>query len=606
MCGIHLIVDKRKKLSDNTSINNMMLSGTHRGPDNQSIISVKENSANYYFASNQLFITDDSAVSTQPFFNPENNNILLYNGEIYNYHELKKKYLGDQLFRTNSDTEVLFHLLNQTGVSSLPLLNGMFALCFYSKKDEKVILARDSSGIKPLYYYENEDYFIVSSEIRSILSSKLVNSEINPSAVTQYLQFRHCQYPQTFYKDIYELPPGSFWEFNLSGNSRVHDFSYSDEEKKNVGFDLINQKLSDSVSRHLMGMETPALCLSGGIDSTLLLAKIHEFQPEGYPVYCTYFADQKINSDFEYAKKASKLFNAEFNYHKVEIECMDRFDEFVDSMDQPVGDSGAFATMLLTEEIAKNHKSALSGAGADELFGGYNRHLFYYKYLKNPAKYRSLGKVINTIPRLVRSKGEFIRLLEKLSDSIGQNPYDTYNRIVSFTRIESSCQLPDWKMHNEMKHKNLNEAFKYDRSRYLVSDILAISDKMSMKNNLELRTPYLDNELVSVVNQLNPEFILKNGRKWILKNILKKYPGTSEIINRRKKGYGLPFDQWVSLNPNNIFGFLENKGHFIFQFVDRQLIYDLYKDHLKGRKNNVLELWNIAVLARWLENSSIK
>lgn len=618
MCGINLIIDKNKKLSP-ALIDQMSFQTHHRGPDETKALRIEAKSYHIYLASNRLKITDQSIQASQPMVTPDSKFALLFNGEIYNFHALKSELINASIsFSSHSDTEVLFQWLILYGREGIEKLEGMFAFVFIDIERDEILVVRDRNGIKPIYYFENEDCLIVSSEIKPIIDSGLVKKEINATQIQHYLALKYVKKPETFYQNIYELEQGAIYchHKNKSQISHFHKKNYQfNNAIPEVG--KIENLITDSLLQQLNAKVPLGLLLSGGVDSTLLLALSKK---EGYsvPTY-TIINSQEDRSfgtkDYKYSRMASVAYGSDHHELEMNISILEQFDDFIEQMDQPIGDSA----YLMTSEICKNAadsqfhrdgeagmKILLSGAGADEYFGGYNRHWAYYNYLKYkqiiditlPVLNPSLNLLPSGFTHPLRKK---FKLVKKWLKSYDQSPQKTFLNYLMFDEFKLSLNEFD-----DLDNKNTNllsRALEHDQNNYLISDVLALSDKASMRQSLEIRLPYLDEKLTAYLSTINSNALMEKGQKWVLKNILVKHGG-KKFINRPKEGFGLPLSSWLfDKRVAHLWEIFESKDSLIFQYLEKQKFDFLVNQQIQKAEDHGPLLWSILVLAHWLQRN---
>ncbi len=602
----------------------MIQSGHHRGPDSAGHMVIRTGQRIIHFGHNRLKITDLRDSANQPMTSPDGRYTLVYNGAIYNYQKLEQELRSKYLFHTGSDTELVLYWLMEHGVSGLSALNGMFALTFYDRQTDQLLLARDRWGIKPLFYFENEKYLIVSSEIKSLLASGLMERRPAWEQIPHYLQFKYPFRPGTFYKDIFEVMPGRvmksipgpfLWEESQLIKSHTDEPGDSKLPVEST-LKYLKDALTTTVVRHLQADVAAGLFLSGGIDSTLLLALAREVGVRQLPAFTiTYTPEDEpyTTQDSFYARRAAGQFGADLHEVKIDRSLLENFWDWLPTLDQPIGDGAAWLTYLLSKDAKREVSVILSGAGADELFGGYNRHWAYYQYLKH---YHWLRKVVPFSHRLagrlpeVNAEG---RLLNKLAAQLHPSPAQTYlnfttQRFDQFTfppgfHGEQPDQLNNFHSSGQaaFREKNLVMALRHDQQHYLPADILAITDRMTMQHGIEARLPYLDATVSAFAQSLPATFRLRHGRKWMLKSILSQLGGKT-FVNRRKEGFGMPLGHWLRMDAGKpLLGLLQNQKSEIYHVL-------LYKDvqlmltaHLSGKYDYTAELWTLLVLAGWLK-----
>lgn len=610
MCGIHLIVDKTNILHPD-SIQKMVSQTPYRGPDETITRTVQTKKQNYLFGVNRLKITDPSENAAQPFFSDDQRTVLLFNGEIYNYFTLRNELIGKGIrFLTHSDTEVLFHWLRIYGKSRINDLEGMFAFAFINFDLDEIIIARDKFGIKPLYYFQDQNYFVVSSEIKPILKTELSTPRLNEVQIGHYLAYKYAKSPATFFKEIMELRPGTLLH-QVSGKTIIEKYVKKNERKfhENTQLSKIESLISDSLLLQINAPVPTGLLLSGGVDSTLLLALA---QKEGYtlPTYSIVNSETERSfgtNDFKYAAKAAKQYGSEHYELEIGISILDTFEDFIQNLDQPIGDSALLMTSEICRQAAGSMKVLLSGAGADEIFGGYNRHWAFYNYLK----YR---KLIEVLLPTVRTVSKFLpdgiphplrkhfRLIKKLSNSYDPSPEITFHKFLAFN--EWTISIEEETMPEITDSEGwMGWALEHDLTNYLVGDVLALSDKTSMRHSIELRVPYLDETLVNYIKSHTPDFVIGSGRKWILKALLTKYGG-KEFAQRPKEGFGLPLSHWlVDKRISHLWEFTSDRNHIIFRFVEKSMIDKLLAQQKQQSNDHGPLLWSILVLAHWLQHN---
>ena len=615
MCGINVIIDKKNQLTP-SNILKMNRALAHRGPDTSEYKTFPFGNHSIYLGHTRLKIMDLSDRANQPMTIAPDRYFLIFNGEIYNFYELRNELvdLGCQ-FTTSSDTEVLLQWLICKGSKGLTSLRGMFAFVLIDVQENTLLCARDPAGMKPFFYFENETYFIISSEIHGLLASDLINRELNIRQVHHYLNFRHTLGPDTFFQNIFELSPGH--QLTWSGEKnilRFHHHSNSGEPEandKNIR-DHVEELLIDAVGTHWVADVPVGLFLSGGIDSTLLLALLKTH----YGQKCRTFAITHRRregsfgtQDGHFARLAARQFGTIHEELEAEPGMLSDFQDFISKLDQPVGDSAALLTFFLSELAKRSVGVVLSGAGADEWFGGYNRHLAYFKYLKNYGIYTKLipplKKVLNWFPSGYNHPfRKNFQLWKKFATSIDPDPTQTFQNMTSFGFTEHNGAFAHWNKEftgiDRVDHY-LGQGLDYDRQNYLVNDILNLNDRMTMRHSLEMRMPYLSHNLTQYMHNIPPACLLAKGRKWLLKELLKKYEGQA-FVNRSKEGFGLPFGNWLrNGKANHLLEFLYNEKSIIFETGSKELIINQLKNHNEGKADNTLFLWSVIVLGNWLE-----
>jgi asparagine synthase (glutamine-hydrolysing) len=286
-------------------------------------------------------------------------------------------------------------------------------------------------------------------------------------------------------------------------------------------------------------------------------------------------------------------------------EVINLLDDFIDKTDQPVADSAAIMTLMLSKIVARDHKIVLSGAGADELFGGYNRHQAFHLYLKNHKLLKLMKQAGGMSASMFAALGnESGRMINKFFHNLDDNPGITFHNFITLDGLVPKPENPLWqeKSEGDFLDYHLRQALKHDLENYLVSDVLVVNDKMAMQSSVEMRMPYLDYEVINFLKLLPPSYLLKHGKKWILRRILEKKNG-KPFVKRSKQGFGLPFGSWIDKNHESLWSFTRNQDLIIYKFVEKEIIDRMLHNHRNKKANFTTELWAVLVLAKWLERN---
>lgn len=588
MCGINIILNtSNQPVKD--SLRAMQEVTRHRGPDDSGLFVHTNNNWQIGIGVNRLQVVDKDNASNQPMISACGNYVLAYNGEVYNYHDLKNKLISKEYkFKTDSDTEVVLYWLQEYGAEGLSDFKGMFALVFVDLAKREIITTRDRHGIKPLFYYRTEKIIIISSSIQAIESTRLANLKINDRAIDDYLSYRHVMGNYTFYQEVQSCKPGvvSVYDEKLSVVNSVIKLRSREEDRS------LKSILVDTVSLLYEAASSPGLMLSGGVDSTLLLAILNrELGISGVHTYTLGSVE-----DSKWAKKASVQYAGQHHEIPVSMNTLRQMDKFLNYTDQPIADHGAFATWLVAEEAAKNSNVLLSGAGADELFAGYNRHRAFHYYLKNQRQAIFIQDVVNKLGL----KGLLPKAAKQFLKGLDTNPIITYQNFLQNYGITNSRHLDIFWEAPMSLGDNLEEAIEFDRSHYLVSDVLAITDNSTMQHSVEARIPYLFDDVSSYAGTISAREKIKNNGKGPLKQILSGYNGL-KYTKRPKHGFGLPVAGWLSNKSSSWLWEFLLKDSPIFKYVPKLNIYQLLRLHQLGKMDKSMQLWSILVLEKWLK-----
>ncbi|QCK13707.1 asparagine synthase (glutamine-hydrolyzing) [Mangrovivirga cuniculi] len=615
MCGINLIIDKKELLSDLVAIKTMVSDNMHRGPDHRSSLRIRNRETQYFFGANRLKIRDKSENSNQPFIDQQEENVLLFNGEIYNYAELKNELISKgYTFITSSDTEVIFYLLKEEGELGLGRLKGMYSIVFFDRKNDTVLLARDKHGIKPLFYSADKNFIVASSETGPIFSSGLIKKELDVDQLDILLRYKHSFLNETIYRNVFSVSPGSYLKIE-NGSISKEEFiiERAEENKFELSSNGIEQLIVDSLYRQLSDSVPYGLFLSGGLDSSLLLAlnKKHEINYiQTFSLIDKNLAGKGLN-DNRLSRLAAKLYG--YEHHEIGFDSEpDEQDiyKFIGDLDLPVLDSGAYMNYVLSREASKSVKVVLSGAGADEYWYGYPRYQVYRQQLKNPFSVKALKLILRLARTSGFSKVDAVtdRRFKRYVDSVDKTSEKSWNNLLQVPLLNQSDfpeEIADFINKNE---KNLTPQL-WDQKNYLVNDVLLQSDLMTMAHGLEMRVPYLDDELVMAAGELQKSLFEGGKSKSVLKEIFSKIDGSGPFIRRSKEGMGLPFYSWIDsrffsdriekiFNDNNsIISETES-----FKYIKKQ---KGYRKQLADQAN-AAATWNFVALDLWLEQNGFK
>ncbi len=602
MCGLNLIWDKNNSLDSPKEILKMNLATSSRGPDDSQVVLLKNTKSQFYLGHNRLKIRDLSPVSRQPCLSKDQQFALLYNGELYSQQ-------GD--FAQKDTIKLFKHLHQNLQIYTHPeiqktctTLNGMYAWAWLDLQHNTLLIARDNWKIKPLYYFENEQFLLISSEIKGILASGLVSKKLNESQISHYLTFRFAASPQTFFEGIYQVDTPILWDLEkgIRQEIPIEPKKIYQNTQKVSAQDLIIQTekaLTQSLHQQLAAEVPVGLFLSGGVDSTLLLALLREQGKKNFPVFTLGDVAKQGTQDSHFAQKAAQQYGGKYQEISLSSDCLRDIPPFFSTLDQPIADPAAYLTHLLSQEAKKSVKVVLSGAGADELFAGYHRHEAFQKYLKYQSIFHLVPpSFIDLFSSL--QKAEKQRQIKKFFSQIGKTPQATF---VNFTKLQWSLGLENMPLKsNDLKEKDLLAfALFYDQRHYLAQDVLAITDQSSMQHGLEIRVPYLDAEICAVLKKTNALQIFGKSKKWILKEILNQ-KGGEIYTSRRKEGFGFPFGKWLREPQNQHLALrLLDNSNSVFKYLSHNFAEINIKAHLAGKLDFSSEIWALWCLQVWLD-----
>lgn len=615
MCSINFILEKTKDKGD-FAIAQMNKATQHRGPDANGLYSQAIGDNYAFFGHNRLKINDLSDNANQPMLSADGRYCLVFNGEIYNHETLKQRLKLFKIhWKTHSDTEVLLHLLIAFGADILPELNGMFAFVFTDFQQKQILVARDRFGMKPLFLAETPSAILISSELQGILAAGYLKEQPNSTQIAHYLRYKYADSPQTFYQDIQELPIGTwrFWSRNeWSQGSFVPPAPASLELEPYEMVARTEKLLTDAIARHYAADVPVGLMLSGGVDSTLLLALCAEMGYREMPAFGVFAQTPDSNfgtEDYLFAPRAAKQFGATWHEIALSDDILNDTDDIVRALGQPIADGAAFSSYFLAKEAKPFATVLFSGAGADELFAGYNRHQAFYQYLRYLKNFPwdFLKKINKPLPdgyeHPLRKK---FRLINKFVEQTDHNPRQTFLNFTAMTGFDGSFlrqekrgeerHLTEYQVSNE---EYLHFALQHEQQNYLPFDVLALTDRMAMQHGVEVRMPYLDRELIGYLALIPPEKLFANTQKWLLKDLLNKRKG-QVYTQRAKEGFGLPIGQWLRMEKYKylIDSILDTK-HSLYEFLVYEKVQQLVTAHLSHKADYTQELVALLILFRW-------
>lgn len=603
MCGIVGIISKNKEQLTQIKLATNALA--KRGPDNQQTVGFEQIALGHA----RLSIIDTTEVANQPFTDNSGRFTLIFNGEIYNYKELKEELLEDGFsFITNSDTEVLLYLYIKYKEDCLEKLNGFFAFSVYDKYEGSLFIARDRMGIKPLLYYYDGADFIFSSELKAIFKFK-IDKTIDQVSLFNYLQFNYIPTNKSILTKVNKLAPGHFIKINNINcideivESQYYEIPYNDKEtiqKTALNYDKSKEMLvgllDDSVQKRLVADVPVGTFLSGGVDSSIisLLAKRHKNDLSTFSIG---YKDEPFFDETNYANAVAKKIGS--NHHIISLtndELYENLNDILDYIDEPFADSSAIAVYLLSKYTKKHVTVALSGDGADEMFSGYNKHMADFKS-RHPGIKESIVKagfpIWNKLPKSRNSKLFNInRQLYKFSLGANLTNKERYWQWASILNEEKANYLLNEELvfnpqrlsdtaHEYKKRKDellkfirkdgdLNDVLYTDMKMVLVNDMLRKVDGMSMANSLEVRVPFLDHRIVNFAFNLPRAFkINADMKKKILQDAFKE-DLPEEVYNRPKHGFEVPLLNWFK---NELRDTIEN-DLLSLKFIEEQEVFN--------------------------------
>ncbi len=600
MCGIVGFVNDKKNKKQ--LIKNMATRIAHRGPDAEGFYV-----DDYVALGHRRLSIIDLSAGAQPMYNEDNNLVVVFNGEIYNYVELKAELLKKKhKFATKSDTEVLLHGYEEWGNKLPEKLRGMFAFAIWDKKNKTLFCARDNFGIKPFYYYQNNDTFMFASEIKSFLEHPDFNKELNKEIVRAYLSFSFTPTTETFFKNVYRLDPG--YSLTVKDGVVIKERFYTIEfNEKNKSYDKAVEEISsiikDSVNHHMLSDVEVGSFLSSGIDSSYLvaLAKPDKTYTVGY--------DIPQYNEINYAKDLTDKLGINNTSKKIsKEEYMKVIPKIMYHMDEPSADPAAVALYFVSNLASKDVKVVLSGEGADEFFGGYNTYRSYIEYPfynKIPFFIRhAIAKVASLFPE-VRGFNFLVRRGMTLEDSyIGVNRVFGKNELKKFLKLDNqkTNQEITAPVYEEQKGKSdIVKMQAIDINFWLIKDILQKADRMTMANSLEGRVPFVDKEVFKVASSLPFEYKINNVTTKVALRDAAKKDIPNESYKKKKLGFPVPLRNWM--RDDDLYSNIKNtfEQDYVKEFFDQKYIIKLLDDHKNQKKDNYKKVWTIYCFLKWYQ-----
>jgi asparagine synthase (glutamine-hydrolysing) len=628
MCGIAGIIG--------TSLNELktqqiLASLAHRGPDAKGWYSEEKISLLH----TRLSIQDISEQAQQPMFSRDERYCIVFNGEIYNHLEIRKILEGNgHQFRSHSDTETLLYGYMQWGANILEKLNGIFAFAIYDLEKKRLFAARDAFGVKPLYYHAEGGLFAFASEIKTILSLSNFKKEINPNALFQTLLLQWQLGTNTGFKQIHKLLPGHCLSIDIhdAENFKIKkwkresfdgQYEYHSEEEWILKLD---KALNNAVQRQLLSDKSIAYFLSGGLDSSLLLAIAKKLAPEqklkAYTINTGMgWNKEGFSEDLPFAQMVAKHVQVDLEIIDTSIHFLEEFDAMIYHLEEAQADIAP----LLVQQISRKAKSQgydvlIGGVAGDDIFSGYRRHqaIAYEKSIdKIPL---SLRKILKKTGCLLPEKKQF-RRIKKIMAHIDQN---AMQRMFSYffwsdketiqslfakdfllTVDKESIEKNFQQIRSSIPNENnpLNQLLHLEMNSFLPCHNLNYTDKMGMAESVEIRVPYLDNELVELASKIPPELKMKGiTTKYLLKKVAEKYL-PKEIIYRQKTGFGAPIRTWMQEDKAFQKAVLDRLQRLVLNnapIFNAQKIEELYQDTLHKKRDNSYTLLSLLAIESWL------
>lgn len=599
MCGIVGLVTKKEK--ENT-IKLMSDRIKHRGPDGDGYFI----DGDVALGHRRLSIIDLST-GDQPMFNEDGSVVTVFNGEIYNYQELKEELIAlGHDFKTKSDTEVLVHGYEEWHTDLPKHLRGMFAFAIYDKNKNEVFLARDNFGIKPLYFAKMNDTFMFASEIKAFLDVPDFEKVFNESILETYLEFSFVPTNETFFKGVHRLDAGCSLLYK-DGEIKLNKYFKLDFKEENMSFEdavkNISDVMKDSVEKHLIADVEVGSFLSSGIDSSYIvsLAKPDKTYTVGY--------ENKKYDETMYAKDLAEKLDIK-NESKIitKEEYLENISKIMYHLDEPTSDPAAISLYFVAKLASKDLKVVLSGEGADEFFGGYNYYreeVDYKFYNKLPYCVRHvIGKIASIFPE-GRGFNFLVRRGEKLENSyigVNRNFSSKLAKKVLKNNYELKAIDVTKDVYNEFKnYSNIDKMQAIDINFWLMKDILLKADRMTMASSIEGRVPFIDKEVFKVASHLPFDYkVTKENTKVALRAAAKEVIPT-EAYKKKKLGFPVPVREWIKEGDFKEEVEKTLNSDVANKYFNTKIINKMFEEHVNGKKDYYRKIWTIYTFIKWYQ-----
>jgi len=591
MCGIAGIINFGSTIDNYENITETFHRNLkHRGPDANGYY--LSSSSNALLCHTRLSIIDISDNANQPIESYDKRFNIIFNGEIYNYRELKKVIYQKYKIDTNSDTEILLYMYIEYGLECFKYISGMFSFAIWDNVKEEIIIARDSFGIKPLYYNFINNKLSFCSELKALMQSKQFNYELNYEAINSYLLSGYFHEPNTIINNIYQLESGHCIVFNKNSFSKI-DYTENNVIKNNKNInkeetlEIVKDSFTKSIKHHLESDVPIGIFLSGGIDSTSVLSVASQFSEVN--TLSIGFKEKKWDES-HISKNIAKYYKS--NHHELiikEDDLIEHLDDFISTIDQPTIDGiNTYFTSKFANQLG--FKVILSGLGGDELFGGYSsfskmKILNYYLNIKNNILPNRIIKSIHSYKLLEKQKSRLIDIVQSnnLFDSyIGLRGIFSKSEALNITKTIADTEINNF-LHSNRNINSLNsinsKTRMFELNYYLKNQLLRDSDIFGMRWSTEIRTPFIDWNFVSIIKSLPEKYIFKKNKQILVEALqLPKH-----IMNKKKQGFVFPFQEWLKKSLGD-----EIKN-------ETSLIIDNHNEWYK--------LWTLFILKKWIKKN---
>lgn len=635
MCGIVGLVEFGRALIDPNVVGQMTATLAHRGPEACGIQYRSAGAMQVGLGHARLKIVDLSEAADQPMASDDERIWVVFNGEIYNFRQLRK-WLEQQgcRFRTTSDTEVLLRLYETAGEACVSRLEGMFAFAIWDERQQRLLLARDRLGKKPLFYYADSARFAFASELKALLRHPAITPSVHTDVLPVFFVSGYVPTPQTLYAGIQKLPPGhclrlepggaitldEYWDVPLDGPSAPATGAASADQ----WIPELRDRVVDAVQARLIADVPIGAFLSGGLDSSVIVGVMSQLSQEPVRTFSIGFVEDADFDETRYARLAAKRFQTRHTEFRVEPSAVELVERLVWHYDGPFSDSSAIPTYLLAQ-LARQHVTvALTGDGGDELFAGYLR--FYATLLAERVPgwmRRATHGALTGVPPWGHHRN-ILRRTQKLTGSMALPFQERFNRWISVfyedlpellpqsgrELQQASSVLQAWQEPYLQRAANVSDLTRLlylNLKTYLLDDLLVKMDRCSMAHALEARSPFLDRALLEYVFGLPDQVKLRWGQtKWILRRAFADLIPTP-ILRRGKMGFGIPLQRWFR---NDLRDFLQDllaaPDARLKTYVNQEYVRRILRAHVAGEADHSERLWTLLTFEVWLRNLALE
>jgi asparagine synthase (glutamine-hydrolysing) len=587
----------------------------HRGPDAEGVF----HSGNVLLSHCRLSILDTTDAGTQPMSNDDETVHIVFNGEIYNYQELRETYLDHHTFRSETDTEVLLRLYEELGIECLQKLRGMFAFGIWDETADRLVLARDRLGQKPLFYHQTEDAFSFASTIKALLADPKLTAQPDHRAIREYLTYQYVPHPKTGFEGIKQVAPGEY--LTVEDDTVTHEtyWSLNDSPPLSLSKDAIQsrvrEKVRDAVRLRLRSDVPLGVFLSGGIDSSITVAMMDELGFDDIKTFSIGFDVEKFD-ETNYAQMVADRYDTDHHEFEVSPDEMAALPELVDQYEMPFGDASALPTYYVSKMASDHITVALTGDAGDENFAGYPRYA-NYKAISFAGKFP--GAVTNTganamerIPRQIQDAIPRVSEAQRILELADQSQTGRYAPLICHYSKNDTDTIYDGPETADVLERfrelfatipartSVDEATGVDLRSYLPDDLLFKVDRASMAHSVEVRSPFLDHELVEFARRIPAKQKMPGiQKKVVLKEAFRSYLPDA-VIDRQKQGFGVPLDSWFR-------GRLKERGREAIvrlgerDMWDKDSLKQKWDAHINYQRDDGTQLWDLVFLEEWYE-----